>query len=163
MQLRLFSFPLFPQRLFRRRLGKACEAPPLHHGQLTADEGFQVHTGTERPAGAGDNGDPDIVVAIQFIHGGCDTLGHGPVSSIFGLRAVQGDGHDAVGYVYYESEATGLFWSNDPALPISSMLGELGLMEMAPYVERNRRAQDEARGGAPSPPGCGEGSREWLK
>jgi predicted amidohydrolase len=52
-----------------------------------------------------------------------------------------------VGYVYYESEATGLFWSNDPATPISEMLADLGFMEMAPYVERNRRAQDAARGG----------------
>jgi predicted amidohydrolase len=56
---------------------------------------------------------------------------------------------DRVGYVYYESEATGLFWSNDPQTPISEMLQELNLMEMAPYVERNRRAQDAARGGLP--------------
>jgi predicted amidohydrolase len=56
---------------------------------------------------------------------------------------------DRVGYVYYESEATGLFWSNDPKTPISGMLQELGFMEMAPYVERNRRAQDAARGGPP--------------
>lgn len=53
---------------------------------------------------------------------------------------------DRVGYVYYESEATGLFWSDDPATPISTMLAEAGFTEMAPYVERNRRAQDTARG-----------------
>ena len=55
---------------------------------------------------------------------------------------------DRAGYTYYESEATGLFWSNDPTTPISSMLQELGLMEMRPYIERNRRAQDAARGAA---------------
>ena len=38
-----------------------------------------------------------LVVAIQFIHGGGDALGQGPVGGVFGLRAVQGDGHDAVG------------------------------------------------------------------
>jgi predicted amidohydrolase len=54
---------------------------------------------------------------------------------------------DRVGYVYYESEATGLFWSNDPKTPISEMVAEAGFMEMGPYVERNRRAQDAARGG----------------
>jgi len=54
-----------------------------------------------------------------------------------------------VGFVYYESEATGLFWSNDSTTPVSRMLAEMGLMEMAPYVERNRRAQDAARGGPP--------------
>jgi len=52
-----------------------------------------------------------------------------------------------VGYVYYESEATGLFWSNDPQTPISKMLAEADFVEMAPYIERNRRAQDAARGG----------------
>jgi predicted amidohydrolase len=54
---------------------------------------------------------------------------------------------DRVGCVYYESEATGLFWSNDPKTSISEMLADAGFIEMAPYVERNRRAQDAARGG----------------
>ena len=54
---------------------------------------------------------------------------------------------DRIDSVYYESEASGLFWSNDPQTPISRMLAEMGFAEMAPYVERNRRAQDAARGG----------------
>jgi hypothetical protein len=39
---------------------------------------------------------------------------------------------DRVGYVYYESKATGLFLSNDPGTPISEMLADAGFVEMAP-------------------------------
>jgi len=59
---------------------------------------------------------------------------------------------DRVGYVYYESEATGLFWSNDLETPVSDMVAEAGFMEMGAYVERNRSAQDAARGGPPQEP-----------
>lgn len=58
------------------------------------------------------------------------------VTDIYGERA---------GCVYYRSEATAILWSNDVSMPISDMLKEANLMEMRPYVELNRKAQDALR------------------
>jgi len=52
---------------------------------------------------------------------------------------------DRAGYIYYEDEDCGLFWSNDPAIPIRQMTEELGQMEMNAHIERTRRLQDAAR------------------
>jgi len=41
-----------------------------------------------------------------------------------------------VGYDYSTREDTGIFWSNDPQLPIGTMAHELGLREMAESIER---------------------------
>lgn len=60
---------------------------------------------------------------------------------------------DDVGFVYYRSEDTGVFWSNNPDKPIGDMIRELDLYEMPQMVEYNRRLQDELRGGAPTPGG----------
>ena len=54
---------------------------------------------------------------------------------------------DRVGYHYEPREDLGLFWSNDPATTVGSMIGSLGLEEIDPQVVRNRRLQDAARGG----------------
>ncbi len=52
---------------------------------------------------------------------------------------------DRAGYVYYEDEDCGVFWSNDPAIPIRRMAKELGQMEMNDHIERVRQLQDAAR------------------
>jgi predicted amidohydrolase len=57
---------------------------------------------------------------------------------------------DKAGYRYSEAEDGGIFWSNDPAVPIARMVKELGLTDEAGEVERNRQIQDRLRGGPPS-------------
>ncbi len=57
---------------------------------------------------------------------------------------------DRAGYRYSEAEDGGIFWSNDPATPIMKMVEELDLRLMAGEVERNRRLQDQVRGGPPN-------------
>jgi predicted amidohydrolase len=56
---------------------------------------------------------------------------------------------DRVGYTYYPSEDAGVFWSNDPATPIMSMVRELEFREMADEIDRIRNLQDTARGTMP--------------
>ena len=53
---------------------------------------------------------------------------------------------DRVGFRYYAGEDIGIFWSNDPAVPIGVMLRQLGISEAQDDIERNRRIQDAARG-----------------
>jgi predicted amidohydrolase len=59
---------------------------------------------------------------------------------------------DRVGYHYYGDEDAGIFWSNDPALPIGRMLESLGFPDMDRETERNRLLQDSLRGGPPVAP-----------
>ena len=56
---------------------------------------------------------------------------------------------DKVGFRYSEAEDGGIFWSNDPAVPIGRMARELGLTVGNAKVERDRKLQDAARGGPP--------------
>ncbi len=49
-----------------------------------------------------------------------------------------------VDYVYYEDEDTGLFWSNDAAMPIRQMVEELGEVEMSQHIQRSKRIQAAA-------------------
>jgi predicted amidohydrolase len=56
------------------------------------------------------------------------------------------------GYRYSDAEDGGIFWSNDPKVPIMQMVRELGLELLSDCVERNRRLEDKMRGG---PPGRG--------
>ncbi|MGO8705785.1 MAG: carbon-nitrogen hydrolase family protein [Candidatus Brocadiia bacterium] len=56
----------------------------------------------------------------------------------------------AVGFRYSEAEDGGIFWSNDPKIPVMKMVREQGLELSGDCVSRNRRLQDEARGGPPS-------------
>lgn len=61
---------------------------------------------------------------------------------------------DRIGFHYYRSEDTGIFWSNDPATTIGQMIGSLGLAEADDEIERVRLLQDKARGGPPAMPPC---------
>jgi predicted amidohydrolase len=56
----------------------------------------------------------------------------------------------SVGYRYSESEDGGIFWSNDPKVPIMRMVRELELELHADSLERARKLQDRIRGGPPS-------------
>ncbi len=56
---------------------------------------------------------------------------------------------ERVGYHYSEAEDGGIFWSNDPSLPIGRMIRETGMEDARAQVERNRKLQDVVRGGAP--------------
>jgi len=53
------------------------------------------------------------------------------------------------GYRYSEEEDCGIFWSNDPAMPIQEMVRVLGLETKAEEVERTRRFLLPLRGGPP--------------
>jgi predicted amidohydrolase len=57
-----------------------------------------------------------------------------------------------VGFHYYSSEDMGIFWSNDPTMPIGRMLASVGQLEIGPEIERIRLLQDKARGGPPVVP-----------
>jgi predicted amidohydrolase len=57
---------------------------------------------------------------------------------------------DRVGYHYSEAEDRGLFWSNDPSVPIGRMVRELNLEPFDDTIERNRKLQDTIRGGPTS-------------
>jgi predicted amidohydrolase len=56
----------------------------------------------------------------------------------------------AVGYRYSKAEDGGIFWSNDPKIPVMEMVRELGLELPAHSLDRNRELQDRLRGGPPS-------------
>ncbi|MBE36305.1 MAG: hypothetical protein CMI16_12255 [Opitutaceae bacterium] len=45
---------------------------------------------------------------------------------------------DQVGFYYYLEEGTGIFWSNNEALPIHQMVAEMGEMPIADRVEHSR-------------------------
>jgi predicted amidohydrolase len=58
---------------------------------------------------------------------------------------------DKVGFRYSEAEDGGIFWSNDPATPIDTMIRATGLrVGMAGKAEKDRKLQDKLRGGPPS-------------
>jgi beta-ureidopropionase len=55
---------------------------------------------------------------------------------------------DRVGFRYDPQEDLGIFWSNDPDMPIGEMARQIGVDELHFHIERNRSLQDAARGGA---------------
>ena len=57
------------------------------------------------------------------------------------LRAKYGD---KVGFRYYEDEDVGIFWSNDPAIPIRRMIQSLGLTEEEEELQRIRNLYKKA-------------------
>ena len=59
---------------------------------------------------------------------------------------------DKVGFHYYHDQDTGIFWSNDRAMPSARMMASLGLAETDDSLERIRVLQDKARGGPPASP-----------
>jgi predicted amidohydrolase len=56
---------------------------------------------------------------------------------------------EAIGFRYGETEDLGIFWSNDPKLPILRMVRELGLELWPETVARNLRVTQRLRGGPP--------------
>jgi predicted amidohydrolase len=56
---------------------------------------------------------------------------------------------DRVGFIYYDKEDMGIFWSNDPKTTIGQMIASLGLIEVDESIARIRALQDRARGGPP--------------
>ena len=57
------------------------------------------------------------------------------------LREMYGE---KVGFRYYEDEALGIFWSNDPATPIRRMADSLGLLEAEEDLARVRAVYGKA-------------------
>jgi hypothetical protein len=51
---------------------------------------------------------------------------------------------DKVGFRYYEDEDQGIFWSNDPQLPIRKMLQAMGLDEFDEELVRIEKLYDRA-------------------
>jgi predicted amidohydrolase len=57
-----------------------------------------------------------------------------------------------VGFHYYHAEDRGIFWSNDPAMPIAAMVRSLGLVDEEAKKDRVRRLEDSVRGGPSAVP-----------
>jgi predicted amidohydrolase len=51
---------------------------------------------------------------------------------------------DKVGFRYYEDEDCGIFWSNDPQLPVAEMARSIGVLEVEPMLERVRSVYHDA-------------------
>ena len=51
---------------------------------------------------------------------------------------------EKVGYHYYEDEDLGIFWSNDPHLPIGRMIQSIGVTELEPELRRIRNLYRKA-------------------
>ena len=51
---------------------------------------------------------------------------------------------DRVGFRYYEDEDRGIFWSNDPQVPIGEMIRSLGLGETDQELRRIRKLYRKA-------------------
>ena len=56
----------------------------------------------------------------------------------------------SAGYRYSEAEDGGIFWSNDPNIPVMRMVRELGMELPQRLYDRNKALQDKLRGGPPS-------------
>lgn len=52
---------------------------------------------------------------------------------------------DRAGFRYWSEDDCGLFWSNDPATPITRMLRDLGYLPLDKELRRNQKAQKAAR------------------
>jgi predicted amidohydrolase len=57
------------------------------------------------------------------------------------MRAKYGD---KVGFHYYEDEDCGIFWSNDPSLPVAEMAKAIGVPEVEASLDRVRRVYRDA-------------------
>jgi len=79
---------------------------------------------------------------VYLILGWQSTLRNGAAfDERFGARA---------GYRYSEAEDCGIFWSNDPSVPIAEMVRALDLETKADETERARQALVRLRGGLPA-------------
>lgn len=66
-------------------------------------------------------------------------------SSLSNGRAFTRKYGDRAGFLYYEDEDAGMFWSNDANLPIRHMVSELEQLELAEHIERTRKLQERRR------------------
>src|SRR5438128_12666288 len=57
------------------------------------------------------------------------------------LRKIYGD---RVGFRYYTDEDLGIFWSNDPAMPVGRMIQRLGVTELESELPRIRKLYRKA-------------------
>lgn len=74
----------------------------------------------------------------------------GWATGLNGGQSLKGRYGDKVGYIYYEGEDAGIFWSNDPKTPIDEMFRAFGYQEPDVDAERSRLVQDRVRGGPPA-------------
>jgi len=51
---------------------------------------------------------------------------------------------DKVGFHYYEDEDCGIFWSNDPSLPVAEMAKAIGVPEAEASLDRVRGVYHDA-------------------
>ncbi len=51
---------------------------------------------------------------------------------------------DRVGFHYYEDEDCGIFWSNDPSLPVAEMAKSIGVPEAGASLDRVRDIYHDA-------------------
>src|SRR5690606_15013088 len=63
---------------------------------------LQVGTGAEGPAGTGDDDDAHRIVGVGSVEGSNQLTAHGAVEGIHALRAVEGQGQDAVLHLIVE-------------------------------------------------------------
>ena len=64
---------------------------------------------------------------------------HGWSSFLHNGQALKDKFGEKVGFHYSAREDMGLFWSNDPAMPIGAMIRSIGGELLDDQVERNRR------------------------
>ena len=51
---------------------------------------------------------------------------------------------DKVGFHYYEDEDRGIFWSNDPSMPVAEMAKAIGVPEVEASLDRVRGVYRDA-------------------
>ena len=59
-------------------------------------------------------------------------------------KALQAKYGDKIGFRYYEDEDLGIFWSNDPRVPVRQMVQSLGLLEVDEELARVRETYRKA-------------------
>jgi predicted amidohydrolase len=60
-------------------------------------------------------------------------------------KALQAKFGDKAGFRYYEDEDLGMFWSNDPQMPVKQMMASIGVVEADEELARVREAYTRAK------------------
>jgi len=60
-------------------------------------------------------------------------------------KALQDKYGEKIGFRYYEDEDCGIFWSNDPKMPVKKMVQSLGILEVDEQLARVRESYRKAR------------------
>ena len=96
----------------------------------------------ERKVEAGSLVAPENNILVQEIDLSYAIVGwSGALKNGEGLREIYGD---KVGYHYYEDEDCGIFWSNDPRMPVRQMLRRLGLVEQPDEYRQAEKVYHQA-------------------